>query len=286
MIDLCVVGDLKWLVALSMPRIPLLGEGTVVRGIERILGNDAAIVSLLAARLGLRCQLLATNAIATHDGQPLIDLLQHEGVDLSLVNTGGATTPTTFLLSCEGSDKRTWMIEECAFHNPTFALPPASRFAYIDIYEGHIEERLTLIQRWAQANVRCLVNLSDSHIEEKVKVISRASSIDTLQIGGGSRGVDASRIWGRCIFRMCNARAVIITLGNLGAVLVDRDDSYYVPAEPIQPLRTIGAGASFAAGFLFALGQDATYKEAVVFASKHAASFCMLEKDPLDAMKR
>src|SRR5438552_6598483 len=161
MIDLCVVGDLNWLVVLSMPRIPLIGEGVTIKGIERMLGNDAAIVSLLASRLGLRCHLLATNAIATHDGQPLIDILQQEGIDISLVDTGGVTTPTTFLLSCAGSDERTWLVEEHAFCTPTPDLLPPSKFAYIDLYEGHIEERLALIQRWSQANVRCLVNLSN-----------------------------------------------------------------------------------------------------------------------------
>jgi ribokinase len=283
-IDLCVVGDLKWLVALSMPHIPLLGEVTAISGIERMLGNDAAIISLLAARLGLRCQLLATNAIAIHDGQPLIDMLQQEGVDLSRVDTRGITTPTTFLLSREGSDERTWMIEEHAFYNPVSDLLPTSKFAYIDVYEEHIEERLALIKRWSRANVRCLVNLSATHIEEKIKVLAHIPSIDTIQIGG-SKSVDESRIWGRNIFQMCNAKAMIITLGSLGAVLVDQHDSYHIPAEPIQPLRTIGAGASFTAGFLFALAQDATYKGAVVFANKHAARFCTLEKNPLDGIK-
>jgi sugar/nucleoside kinase (ribokinase family) len=281
MIDLCVVGDLKWLVALSMPHIPLPGEVTFVSGIERMLGNDAAIVSLLAARLGLRCQLLATNAIAIHDGQPLIDMLQREGIDLSYVDTRGITTPTTFLLSQAGSDERTWMIEEHAFYNPASDLLPASKFAYIDVYEEHIKERLALIERWSRANVRCLVNLSATHIEEKVKLLAPIPSIDTIQIGG-DKGVDESRIWGRNIFQMCNAKAVIITLGGLGTVLIDQHDSYYVPAESIQLVRTIGAGASFTAGFLSALAQDATYKEAIAVASKHAARFCTLEKNPLN----
>jgi sugar/nucleoside kinase (ribokinase family) len=285
MIDLCTVGDLNWLVVLSMPHMPLLGEGAAVTNIQRMLGNDAAIVSLLAARLGLRSNLLATNAIATHDGQPLLDLLQHEGVDLSRVDTRGITTPTTFLLSCADSEKRTWLIEEHAFHSPTSDLLPASKFAYIDIYEEHIEERLALLQKWSKANVRSLVNLSATHIEEKARLLAHIPFIDTLQIGGNT-GVEEARIWGRHIFPMCNARAVIITLGSLGAVLVDRHDSYYVPAEPIQPVRTIGAGASFAAGFLCALAQDASYRDALVFASKHAASFCMLEKNLLDATKR
>jgi sugar/nucleoside kinase (ribokinase family) len=281
MIDLCVVGDLHWLIVLSTPP----REGTGVKNIERLLGNDAAIVSILATRLGLSCHLLTTNAIAVCDGQPLIDILQQEGVDISLVDTGGVTTPTTFLILNVDSDERVLLADDYAFRNLTSDPLPASKFAYIDFYEGHAEERLALIQKWSQANVHCLVNLSASYIEEKAKLLTRIPSVDTLQIGG-NWSVDESRIRGSHILQMCNARAVVITLGSLGTVLVDQHNDYYIPAEPIQPLRTIGAGASFAAGFLSALAQNATYKDAAIFANRYAAIFCTLEKNPLDAMKR
>src|SRR5438105_4851022 len=98
MVDLCAVGDLKWLIILSVSRFPLQGEMTLVTGIERQIGNDAAIVSLLASRLGVQSRLLPINAIARRDGQPLIDLLQRYGVDVSLIDAEGIITPTTFCL--------------------------------------------------------------------------------------------------------------------------------------------------------------------------------------------
>ena len=51
MIDLCTVGDLSWLIVLPVPRIPHQGDIMMVKGVERLLGNDAAIVSFMAARL-------------------------------------------------------------------------------------------------------------------------------------------------------------------------------------------------------------------------------------------
>jgi sugar/nucleoside kinase (ribokinase family) len=285
MIDLCAVGDLSWLVVLSVPHIPLLGEEMALRGIERLLGNDAPIVCLLASRLGLRCHLLATNTIAIHNGQPLIDMLQQARVNTSLVNTRGVTTPTTFFLLLVDSDERACLVEDCSFRDPIPRSLPACRLAYIDLYEEHMEERLALIQRWSQTNVHCLVNLSATHIEEKVNLLAHIPSLDILQIGG-SWSVKEAYIRGSRILQMCHAQAVIITLGRLGAVLVDQQSDYYIPAEPIQPLRTVGAGASFTAGFLSALVEDATYRDAAIFASKYAASFCTLEKNPLDVMKR
>jgi len=285
MINLCAVGDLKWLIILPVPRFPRQGEMTLVTGIERLVGNDAAIVSLFASRLGMRCRLLPTNAIARHDGQPLIDLLQRDGVDVSLIDAEGIVTPTTFLLSQVVSDERTWLVEDCDFrYNVALDKPADYTFAYLDLYEEHLEERFALLHKWSQAHVRYLVNLSASHLEEKVRLLAHLSSIDTIQMRG-SGSVDEARTWGKRVLRTCNVRAVMITLGDIGAMLVDQHSEYFIAAELIQPLRTVGAGASFAAGFLYALAGDATYQDAAAFASRYAAAFCTSSENPLEAIK-
>jgi sugar/nucleoside kinase (ribokinase family) len=286
MIDLCTVGDLSWLIVLPVSRIPLQGDIMMVKGIERLLGNDAAVVSLMAARLGMHCRLLPTNAIARHDGLPLIDMLQQEGVDISLVDTDGIFTPTTFFLSRVASDERAAIIEEYAFHcsvAPNWY--PNCTFAYIDLYEEHLYERLTFLYAWSQTNVRCLVNLSASHLEEKVDLLAHISSIDTIQMRG-SGSVDEAHVWSRLVLQLCNAKAVVITLGNVGTVLTDQYGSYFIPVEPVHAVRTIGAGASFTAGFISALASGATYQDAVRFACKHAANFCTATRNPLEVIKR
>jgi sugar/nucleoside kinase (ribokinase family) len=286
MIDLCTVGDLSWLIVLPVPHIPLQGEIMTVKRGERLLGNDAAIVSFMAARLGMRCCLLPTNAIARHDGLPLIDMLQQADVDTSLVDTNGIFTPATFFLSHIASDNRTAITEEYTFHcSVTPDWYPHCTFAYIDLYEEHLDERLTLLHACSQTNVRCLVNLSASHLGEKVNLLAHTSSIDTIQMRG-SGSVDDAHAWGRLVLRLCNTKAVVITLGSVGAVLVDQHDSYFIPAESIHAVRTIGAGASFTAGFISALVSGATYRDAAEFASKHAANFCTATMNPLEVTKR
>ncbi|MBV9228171.1 MAG: hypothetical protein JOZ18_02570 [Chloroflexi bacterium] len=285
MIDLYTVGDLKWLITLSVPHFPLLGEMTRVTRIERQIGNDAAIVSLLASRLGMQCLLFPTNIISRHDGQPLVDLLQRHGVDVSFIDMGGAVTPTTFCLSQVSSDERTWLVEDCAFHyNTDFDGPPDFTFAYLDLYEEHLEERLTLLHKWSKTNPRYLVNLSSSNLEEKVRRLSQFPFIDTIQMRG-SNGIKEAQIWGRYVLQTCNVKASLITLGGLGAMLVDQHSEYFIEAEHIHPLRTIGAGASFAAGFIYALSLGATYREAAIEATRHAAGFCTSKENPLEAIK-
>ena len=257
----------------------------VKRG-ERLLGNDAAVVSFMAAQLGMRCGLLSTNAIALHDGQPLINMLQQAGVDISLVDTDGPLTPATFFLSQIASDDRAAVIEEYAFHCAVAPdWHPNCTFAYIDLYEEHLDKRFTFLDAWSRTNMRCMVNLSASHLAEKVSLLAHISSIDTIQMRG-SGSVDEANVWGRLVLQSCNTKAVVITLGSVGAVLVDQHGSYFIPAEPVHAVRTIGTGASFTAGFIYALARGATYRNAVGFACKHAANFCTVAMNPLEVIKR
>lgn len=282
MIDLCAVGDLKWSVVLLLARFPAQGEMTPVMRVQRLLGNDAAVVALCASRLGMQSRLLPTNTIALHDSLPLIDLLQRARVDISFVETKGVATPTTFFLQLASSDERAWLVEDCPFHaSVAFEEPPDSLYAYLDLYEEHIEKRLALLQKWSQAHIRCLVNLSSSHFTEKVQLLTSLVSIDTVQVRGPEDRGEA-RDWGRYVLQTCNAKAAVITAGSSGAVVVDRQGDQFIAAEPIQPLRTIGAGAHFSGGFLSALKGGATYREAAMLASKYAAAFCTSGENPLE----
>lgn len=285
MIDLYAIGDLSWLVFLPVSHIPLPGEILPVQGSERLLGNDAAVVSLLTARQGLHSCLLATNAISRLDGSPLLNLLQEQGVDISQVSTTASTTPSTYFLARRDSDERAGLVEAYPFHNPVPDHLPASHFIYADVYEEHMQERLALIKHLSGSNTRCLINLSASHLREKAQLLASMPFIDTLQMRGGESIEDAHAL-GRHMLQICQARSVVVTLGALGSVLVEQHKTYVVPAEVIQPLRTIGAGASFAAGFICALAQGRTYQEATVLASKYAATFCTLEHNPLEVLSK
>jgi sugar/nucleoside kinase (ribokinase family) len=285
MIDLCAVGDIHWLLVLSVPRIPLPGEMLLVKTVERLPGNDATIVSLQAASLGRACCLLATNAIALHDGRLLIEKLQRAGVDTSLIDTGAAFTPATFFLQHLSLDERVGLTEDSAFRRTLSPdqLPPC-RFAYVDLYDEHFTERLALLQHWSQAGVRVLVNLSASHPEEKIAQLAALPAIDTVQMRGQGSVQEALR-WGQRLQQQCRAQALLMTLGGVGMVLVEPHTSCFVAAEPVQPLRTIGAGASFSAGFLSALLGGSTYQEAALFASRHAATFCTSISNPLEVVR-
>ncbi|HEY1350572.1 MAG TPA: PfkB family carbohydrate kinase [Ktedonobacteraceae bacterium] len=130
-----------------------------------------------------------------------------------------------------------------------------------------------------------LVNLSASHLAEKIALLALLPSIDVIQVS--SRGsLQEACLWGQRMLGQCPARALVITLGSAGAVLVERHATCIVAAQPLRPLRTIGAGASFSAGFLSALLAGSTYQEATRFASRHAAAFCTAAGNPLEVKEQ
>ncbi|HET6567849.1 MAG TPA: carbohydrate kinase family protein [Rhodothermales bacterium] len=90
-------------------------------------------------------------------------------------------------------------------------------------------------------------------------------------------GID--RLLGAC------AECVIIKRGNRGALFQRRGDrhSTSIPGFPVDSRSTIGAGDSFNAGFLYALGMGSSTAEAVRFANAVASLVVQAEQGALGA---
>jgi ribokinase len=66
-------------------------------------------------------------------------------------------------------------------------------------------------------------------------------------------------------------RAVVVTLGERGAFLLDDDGTELIPGHRVQAVDTSGAGDAFAAGLAVAMGEGKTLRQAARFASAVAA---------------
>lgn len=64
---------------------------------------------------------------------------------------------------------------------------------------------------------------------------------------------------------------VIVTLNSRGTFCVDKDGAFLVPTTPVKAIDTIGAGDSHTAGFLAALSEGKSLKEACAEANRVAA---------------
>ncbi|MDF1654052.1 MAG: adenosine kinase [Coxiellaceae bacterium] len=75
------------------------------------------------------------------------------------------------------------------------------------------------------------------------------------------------------------AKTSAITLGSEGALVFDGQSSYQVETAKVNVLDTVGAGDTFAGGFLYALTQGLGYKEAAAIAN-HAAGLVVSKLGP------
>jgi ribokinase len=64
---------------------------------------------------------------------------------------------------------------------------------------------------------------------------------------------------------------VVVTMGAAGAYLATPDDAVLLPAFPVRPVDTTGAGDVFNGALAVALGENRPLPEAVRFASAAAA---------------
>ncbi|WP_374576257.1 1-phosphofructokinase family hexose kinase [Phenylobacterium sp.] len=65
---------------------------------------------------------------------------------------------------------------------------------------------------------------------------------------------------------------VALSLSEQGAMLVTAEEAWSVPAAPIKPASTVGAGDSFLAGLVWALGQGREPRDALRFAAASGAA--------------
>jgi ribokinase len=97
--------------------------------------------------------------------------------------------------------------------------------------------------------------------------------VELAQLAGGpvpQTVDDAVRLAGRLA-----ARAVVVTLGADGVLVVEDGQAGHVPAVPVRPVDTTAAGDAFCGGLADALAGGASLQEAARRAVRVAAAACL-----------
>jgi 1-phosphofructokinase len=78
---------------------------------------------------------------------------------------------------------------------------------------------------------------------------------------------EKSIFYGKKLCEM-GAENVIVSIGSLGAVFINKDVEYIVKTNKIEVKNTVGAGDTMLASFIYSLINKKSYEESLVFASK------------------
>ncbi|MEN3281193.1 MAG: ribokinase [Solirubrobacteraceae bacterium] len=265
---IALVGSINLDVVVGVDRHPVPGE-TVVGGDRKELpGGKGANQAVAAARLGATVRFVGR--VGDDDaGRRLRDGLAAEQVDVAHVLVDPDAPTGMALIAVDGAGENTIVVSPGANSRVSAADVEAARDVLADAtvtLAQHEVPEAAVAAAIAGAGGTVVVNPAPARpIVAPVDVlVPNRGELEALAGRAGdpvrlARGLDA-------------ARAVVVTLGAEGAVVVEGERVERVPAPTVDAVDTTGAGDAFCGALAQALDSGADLVEAARWAARAAAA--------------
>jgi ribokinase len=277
--SVAVVGSLNMDLVIRVPELPGPGETVSGGDLFRNPGGKGANQAVAAARLGRRVAMVG--CVGDDDaGRALLASLQADGVDRSRVRVvDGVPSGTAFITVSEDGENQIVVSPGANAHltgADVAAAEAALRAAAVTLLQ--LEVPLEAVAAAARAaGGRVVLNPAPvrdlpEELLGQVDVLV-PNRVELAQLAGGpvpQTVDDAVRLAGRLA-----ARAVVVTLGADGVLVVEDGQDGHVPAVPIRPVDTTAAGDAFCGGLADALAGGAGLGDAAQRAVRVAAAACL-----------
>jgi ribokinase len=274
-----VVGSLNMDLVIRVPELPGPGETVSGGDLFRNPGGKGANQAVAAARLGRRVAMVG--CVGDDDaGRALLASLEADGVDRSRVRVvDGVPSGTAFITVSEDGENQIVVSPGAnarLTEGDVAAAEAALRAARVTLLQ--LEVPLEAVAAAARtAGGRVVLNPAPVRDlpDELLRLLDVLvpNRVELAQLAGGPvpQTVDeAVRLAGRL-----PARAVVVTLGADGALVVEDGQAGHVPAVPVRPVDTTAAGDAFCAGLADALAGGAGLRDAARRAVRVAAAACL-----------
>jgi ribokinase len=249
-----VVGSLNMDLVIRVPELPGPGETVSGGDLFRNPGGEGANQAVAAARLGRRVAMVGCVGDDAA-GRALLASLQADGVDRSRVRVvDGVPGGTAFITVSEDGENQI-VVSPGANAHLTGADVAAARAA---------GGRVVLNPAPVRDLPEELLGQVDVLVPNRVELARLAGGPVPQTVD------DAVRLAGRLA-----ARAVVVTLGADGVLVVEDGQDGHVPAVPIRPVDTTAAGDAFCGGLADALAGGAGLGDAAQRAVRVAAAACL-----------
>ena len=305
----CVVGSFVIDLVFKVKRRPGPGETMLADGFGMFLGGKGFNQAVAAKRLG--AEVTMVGRVGTDQfGEMFLAKLNEEGIDSDRVTRDPETGTAIASPVIDGSGQNSIIAAPRANMRvtPDDALAAEERIAAADVLMLQFEIPRAASRHAAEIARRhgTLVMLDPapvSHGDHSIPLSaldhSTTRPLDHFYIDYlVPNEIEAHMLTGRMNPEEAGAallpetrRGVVISLGEQGAMAVDRDALYHFPAHPVSVVDTTGAGDAFRAGLAVKIAEGSSLEEGVRFANACGALACtVMGAEPsmprLDAVKR
>lgn len=274
--QIVVVGSYATGLTMKVDRLPHAGETLLGTGYRVDFGGKGSNQAVGCTRLGAKT-VFVTKIGTDSFGDSAVNLYRDEQIDTRhILRTNNGPTGVGFIIVEAGSGHNCITIDPGANELLTpdevaqalttnqqtavviTQLETSSAVAETAMFGGRKSGAITILN---PAPVRPL----SPDLLQFVDILTPNESEAKVLAGiAPSESIDAKQVAAQLI-RM-GVKQVIMTLGEKGALLVDRTEAIHIPGIHVSPVDTTGAGDAFNAGLAVALASGASTADATRFA--------------------
>jgi ribokinase len=277
--QIVVVGSLNMDVVCRVARAPEAGETVLGEDASFVAGGKGANQAVAAARLGGNVHMVGRVG-ADSFGERMREGLRSEGIDVSHVGTDDVTSGVALILVEAGGQNRITVAP-----GANARLTPAHVAAAAPLWprdgllllqlETPLDTVTAAIDHAHHAGLKVILNPAPAQPLppawwNRIDVLVPNETEAALLTGMPLNGEAGARIAARELRRR-GVRCVLVTLGELGVLLVDEAGERLIAAPRVTALDTTAAGDTFTGALAVAMGEGLDLDAAARFAVRAAA---------------
>jgi ribokinase len=260
-----VVGSVNLDITVGVDRHPRRGETVLANRLETGHGGKGANQAVAAARLG--AEVAFVGAVGRDAaGNELVSHLGQEGIDVSAVSVVGESSGTA-LVTVDETGENTIVVASGANWFVEIGEAARSRIGASSVVLSQLEIPFDIVEEVGRAtsgtfilNAAPPARLPQSLLE----------TVDILIVNQHEAMALAGSLEPAAL-RDIGVPTVVATLGAEGAQVVTAGDVGYVPAPPVRPVDTTGAGDAFCGAFAVAMDEGRDVFEAAALGAAAGA---------------